>query len=290
MPHYDLHSHTLCSDGTLAPADLVMRAKSQGVDVLAVTDHDCTDGLAAARAAADTIGLTLVPGVEISVSWGGRTVHIVGLQIDPANAALQSGLARMREFREWRAVEIARRLAKSGVGGALEGARSRAHGSLVSRTHFAQFLVAAGHAKDLRQVFKRFLVQGKPGHVPGQWATLDEAVGWIRAAGGQAVIAHPARYKLGSGRLRALLAEFKAAGGAAVEVVSGSHSRDDYFRFAKFAADFDLLASAGSDYPGPEAPWIELGRLPPLPDGCVPVWRDWGATAPRRRAPLGVPA
>lgn len=282
MPHYDLHSHTQCSDGTLTPADLVMRARSQGVDVLAVTDHDCTDGLAAAQAAAQVVGLTLIPGVEISVSWGGRTVHIVGLNIDPASPVLQSGLEHMRRFREWRADEIGRRLAKSGVEGALAGARARAQGSLVSRTHFAHFLVAAGHAKDLRQVFKRFLVKGKPGHVPGQWATLDEAVGWIRAAGGQAVIAHPARYKLSSGRLCALFTEFKAAGGEAIEVVSGSHSRDDYFRFAKIAGDFGLLASSGSDYHGPESPWIELGRLPPLPDGCVPVWSAWRAVAARR--------
>jgi len=273
---YDLHTHTFYSDGALSPAELVARAAANGVQVLALTDHDVTDGVPEAQAAAQLAGITLVPGVEISVTWGAQTVHVVGLQIDITHPGLQTGLARLREFRDWRAEEIGRRLAKADIPGAIEGARARAQRGLVSRTHFAQFLVAAGHAADVRSVFKKFLVHGKPGHVPGQWAGLDEAIGWIRAAGGQAVLAHPARYKITATRLRKLLGEFRDAGGAAIEVVSGSHSRDDMFRFAQLASSYGLLASSGSDFHGPHNYYMDLGPMPPLPDGCIPVWQAWG--------------
>lgn len=273
--HYDLHSHTLISDGTLSPTALVERAHAAGVDVLALTDHDVTDGIPEAQVAAATVGLKLVPGVEVSVTWGSQTVHIVGLGVDPATPALQAGLAGMREFRVWRAEEIGRRLAKAGIADAHAGALRYAQGALVSRTHFARFLVEAGRARDLRGVFKKFLVQGKPGYVPGQWATLEQAVGWIRAAGGQAVVAHPARYKVSATRLYAMLGEFRELGGVGIEVVSGSHTADDALRFAQIAANHGFLASRGSDYHGPENPWIDLGRLPDLPPGCTPIWADW---------------
>ncbi len=277
---YDLHTHTFYSDGALAPAELVARAAANGVQVLALTDHDVTDGVPEAQAAAQQAGITLVPGVEISVTWGAQTVHVVGLQIDITHPGLQAGLARLREFREWRAEEIGRRLAKAGIPGAIEGARARAQRGLVSRTHFAQFLVAAGHAADVRSVFKKYLVHGKPGYVPGQWAGLDEAIGWIRAAGGQAVLAHPARYKITATRLKKLLGEFRDAGGAAIEVVSGSHSRDDMFRFAQLANSFCLLASSGSDFHGPHNYYMDLGPMPSLPDGCTPVWQAWDIAVP----------
>jgi predicted metal-dependent phosphoesterase TrpH len=277
---YDLHTHTFYSDGAFAPAELVARAAANGVQVLALTDHDVTDGVPEAQAAALQAGITLVPGVEISVSWGGQTVHIVGLQTDIANPGLQAGLERLREFRDWRAEEISRRLAKAGISGAIEDARRRAQRGLVSRTHFAQFLVAAGHAADVRSVFKKYLVHGKPGYVPGAWAGLDEAIGWIRAAGGQAVLAHPARYRITATRLKKLLSEFRDAGGAAIEVVSGSHSRDDMFRFAQLASSYGLLASSGSDFHGPQNYFMDLGRLPRLPDGCTPVWHQWDTSAP----------
>jgi predicted metal-dependent phosphoesterase TrpH len=276
---YDLHTHTFYSDGALSPAELVARAAANGVQVLALTDHDVTDGVPEADAAAQQAGITLVPGVEISVTWNAQVVHIVGLNIDTANAALQAGLVRLREFRAWRAEEIGRRLDKAGIPGAIEGARARAQRGLVSRTHFAQFLVAAGHAADVRSVFKKYLVHGKPGHVPGQWAALDEAIGWIRAAGGQAVLAHPARYKITATRLQKLLGEFRDAGGAAIEVVSGSHSRDDMFRFAQLASRYGLLASSGSDFHGPQNYYMDLGPMPPLPEGCIPVWQSWEMAA-----------
>lgn len=275
---HDLHTHTYYSDGQLSPAELVARAATRGVHVLALTDHDVTDGLPEARAAADAAGLAFVNGVEISVTWNTQTVHVVGLGIDTAHGGLQDGLARLREFRVWRAEEIGRRLDKAGIPDATAGARARSRCGLVSRTHFAHFLVGAGHAPDVRSVFRKYLVPGKPGHVPGQWAALEDAVDWIRGAGGQAVLAHPARYKMTATRLKKLLGEFREVGGEAIEVVSGSHSRDDVFRFAELSRRFGFMASTGSDYHGPQNFYMDVGGLPPLPEDCIPVWRDWAVS------------
>ena len=272
---YDLHSHSNASDGSLSPSELVKRAKSLNVDVLALTDHDNTAGLAEAQTAAQEYGLKLVPGVEVSVSWYGLTVHVLGLGIDSQNDALQKGLKKLREFRVWRGEEISRRLAKTGINDALAGAQRYASGSLISRTHFAHYLVETGHAKDVRNVFKKFLVHNKPGYVPGKWADLESALDWIHAAGGLAVIAHPVRYKLSGSRLRQLLGEFKECGGQGLEVVSSSHNNEECRLMASHAKSFGFLASCGSDYHGPEHAWIELGKIPPLPEGCTPVWTHW---------------
>jgi predicted metal-dependent phosphoesterase TrpH len=272
---YDLHSHSTASDGTLSPTALVERAHANGVNVLALTDHDVTAGLDEAQSAADALSLKLVPGIEISVSWGSQTIHILGLNIDPANEALQIGLTNMRKFRDWRAEEIGRDLERHGITGAYIGAMKYAAGSIISRTHFARFLIEHGHAQDMQQVFKRFLVRGKPGYVEGEWASLEEALGWIHAAGGEAVVAHPARYKLSATHLRRLLTVFKEHGGTAIEVVSGSHGRDECRNMAEYARQFSLFASAGSDYHGPINPWMELGKLPELPSGCIPIWERW---------------
>lgn len=272
---YDLHTHSRLSDGILAPAELVAHARTRQVDVLALTDHDVTDGLAEAAAAAAACGLTFVPGVEISVTWGNQTVHIIGLRVDATAPDLQHGLARLRATRLERAREIDRRLQKKRITGALEGAQALCHGATLSRTHFARFLIQTGHAPDLRRAFRQFLSHGAPAYVPVQWAGLEQAVGWIGGAGGQAALAHPARYKLSPGKLRSLIGEFKDCGGAALEVISGTHSAEENRRFAALALRFDLRASVGSDYHGPEKPWVEVGRLPPLPAGCVPVWQDW---------------
>lgn len=268
----DLHTHTFRSDGTLPPAALVARARAQGVKTLAVTDHDVTDGLPEAQAAADAAGVTLIPGVEISVTWNEQTVHVVGLSIDARDRTLQTGLAQLREFRNWRAQEMDRRLAKKRISGAYDYVVNLAGGSILSRTHFAHFLVAHGFSRTLGEAFKHYLKRGCPGYVPGRWATLSEAVGWIRGSGGVAVIAHPARYRLTSGKLRRLLDEFKQCGGQAIEVISGSHSPADNARFAAISVTHQLAASLGSDYHGPEKPWVELGRLPALPSECNPVW------------------
>ncbi len=271
----DLHSHSIASDGTLSPTELVRRAHAQGVDVLALTDHDGTGGLEEAGQEAKELGLHLVPGVEISISWNGVTFHIVGLNIDPTHAGLQTGLSGLRAFRAERAEEIARRLAKHGIEGALEGAKAFATGQILGRTHFARFLVEQGHAKDMRKVFKKFLVHNRPGYVSGEWATLEDALSWIRDSGGQAVIAHPARYRISATRLRQFIQEFKDAGGVGLEVVSGSHSAGEVQGMAQYTQRFELLASCGSDYHGPEQPWIELGKLPALPESCTPIWHDW---------------
>lgn len=273
----DLHSHSVISDGVLAPADLVARAHANGVDWLALTDHDELGGLAEARGQAAALGLGFIDGVEISVTWGGITVHIVGLCVDPDNAELQAGLASVRSGRLRRAESMAVELSNVGIEGSLQGALRYAENSaIVGRTHFARFLVASGHARDVKDVFQNYLVQGKPGYVPHQWATLGEAVAWIHAAGGVAVIAHPGRYKLSPPEVRRLLTEFRELGGEGIEVVTGSHSPEQYSKFAAFAQEFGLLASRGSDFHGPGESKVDLGKLPDLPAQLLPVWHNWG--------------
>lgn len=273
---YDLHAHSTMSDGSLSPAELVEHAVRQQVDVLALTDHDTTEGVAEARRVANVLGVIIVPGVEVSVTWNHRTIHIVGLNIDPEHAGLQQGLATQRSFRDWRAEEIGRRLAKAGIGGAYEAARKLAKGSSIGRIHFARFLIEQGRAADMRTVFKRFLIKNKPGYVRGNWVGLEQSLEWIHAAGGVAVIAHPARYRLSATQLRRLIGEFTENGGEGLEVVSGSHSRNDCFSMAMHAQRSALLASCGSDYHGPDNPWIELGKIAPFPPGCTPIWKSPG--------------
>jgi predicted metal-dependent phosphoesterase TrpH len=276
----DLHTHSFHSDGVLAPAEVVAHAQEGGVELLALTDHDVTDGLDEARAAAEAAGIRFLPGVEISTSWEGITIHVVGLGIDPGSVVLQDGLRRLRELRHERAVEIDRRLAKHRVAGTLAGATALARGAIVSRTHFARYLHSQGYVTSIGQAFRHYLGRGCPGHTPCVWVPVAEAVEWIRAAGGVAVLAHPARYKLSSGKRRQLLTEFKAAGGQAIEVVSGAHSAEDARHFARFAQEFGFEASTGSDYHGPltaGGSWARPGSLGPLPPECTPVWHRWAA-------------
>ncbi|MFO1414321.1 MAG: 3',5'-nucleoside bisphosphate phosphatase [Burkholderiales bacterium] len=276
MPRYDLHSHSTASDGVLSPADLVARALGQRVDVLALTDHDDTAGLAEARAAAAGTPLTLVNGVEVSVSWERHTIHVVGLQVDPYAPVLADGLAGIRRGRDTRARAIGDSLARAGITGAYEGALGFVTSErLVSRTHFARFLVQRGHVKDMKAAFKRYLVRGKPGYVPHAWAPLADAVGWIHAAGGQAVLAHPGRYPLTATGMRRLLGDFRACGGDAIEILSSSHTPAQATEYATQARVFGLAGSCGSDFHGPEESWIDLGSLPPLPAGVTPVWANW---------------
>jgi len=270
----DLHSHSTVSDGTLSPTELLAHAAKQEVDVLALTDHDCVDGLVEASAAAKQHGIQLINGVEISTSWNGQTIHMVGLGIDPSYQPLLDGLQTICDYRSWRAEEIGRRLSKKRIEGSYEGAKAFANGALIARTHYARFLIDAGYCKDMREVFKKYLVRGKPGYVPGKWAAIEEAVSWVRGAGGIPIIAHPARYRITAGRLRKLLGEFKEAGGLGMEVVSGSHNDDETKTMAAHATRAGLFASQGSDYHGPENQWIELGRLRPMPDGCETVWES----------------
>ncbi|MCK5649605.1 MAG: PHP domain-containing protein [Gammaproteobacteria bacterium] len=268
----DLHTHSTASDGRLAPSELIARAAEAGVDVLALTDHDGTDGLDEARQSAIDAGIRFINGIELSVTWNKRTVHIVGLNFDPDYAPLKAGIQSLQDFRQSRAKEIALKLEKSGIKCAYEGAQRFSGGKMLGRMHFANFLVAAGYAKNVRSVFKHYLVNNKPGHVTGDWATMEDAVSWITEAGGVAVIAHPARYKLTRTKLRKLIKDFVSAGGRAIEVVSGSHDVNEMNTMACHADDFDLYASSGSDFHDPDFTWIKLGRLPELPAKCKPVW------------------
>jgi hypothetical protein len=276
MPHYDLHSHSTASDGLLTPAALVARAAANGVDVLALTDHDDVGGLAEARAAARDAGITLICGAELSVTWEGHTIHVVGLGVDPDDATLAAGLAGIREGRSARARRMGEALAAAGIPGAYEGALKYVTSErLVSRTHFARYLVEIGAVREVKDVFRRYLKPGKPGYVRHAWAELGAAIGWIRAAGGQAVLAHPGRYDLSRMAMRRLLEDFRAAGGEAIEVLSSSHTPAQWAEYATYARLFELSGSSGSDYHGPGESWLDLGALPALPDGIVPVWRHW---------------
>lgn len=272
----DLHCHSVISDGTLAPVDVVERAHRNRVEILALTDHDEVAGLPAAQARAQALGLVFVPGVEISVTWAGETIHVVGLRVDYRDAALVAGLARTRNGRDERAREIAGQLAAVGIPDAYEGAlRYAGNPDLISRSHFARYIVETGTCDDVGQVFRRFLVEGKPGFVPHRWATLSDAVRWIVAAGGVAVIAHPGRYRLSDLCQDQLIREFVDAGGTAIEVVSGSHAPGQSRTFADVARRYGLAASRGSDFHGPGESPHDLGSMPPLPRELPPVWRDW---------------
>jgi predicted metal-dependent phosphoesterase TrpH len=270
----DLHCHSTVSDGTLEPAAIAARAAANGVQLWSLTDHDEVGGQQRARDAALALGVAYLSGCEISVSFAGETVHIVGLGFDTDDEDLKRGLARTRGGREERAREMSEGLAKVGIRGAYEGAlKYVGNPELISRTHFARFLVEAGHCNDTNEVFRRFLTDGKPGFVPHRWAKLGEAVQWISRAGGVAVIAHPARYnRFTPTEEYALFTEFKAHGGRGVEVVTGSHSAAEYEKYGDMALEFDLLASRGSDFHAPGESRTDLGGLPNLPGRLTPVW------------------
>lgn len=279
MLDYDLHCHSNISDGTLTPAEVVNRAFERGVKVLALTDHDDTGGLDEARSVALQHGMTFINGVEISVTWRKHTLHIVGLGIDPAYIPLQEGLRSVRSGRGERAKKMADELAKAGIRGVLPGALKHAgNPNMIGRTHFARYLVEAGYCKDVKSVFNRYLANGKPGYVPHQWAELSDALEWIRGSGGVAVLAHPGRYmvgkhSMGKKTMHELLTEFAGLGGGALEVVTGSHTPEQYAEFARYAEEFNLLSSCGSDFHGPDESYRDLGRLPDLPMICRPVWQ-----------------
>lgn len=276
MLNIDLHSHSTISDGVLSPSQLLAHAASRNIDILALTDHDDTAGLKEACYRAQQENIMLINGVEISVTWRNRTLHIIGLGINPEYPPLINGLQKIREGRLDRARAIAVQLEKFGIRGSFEGAKAQAGGNgLIGRTHFARFLASQGYAKDVKSVFKKYLIKGKPGHVSHIWTSLSEAVDWIHGSGGQAVIAHPARYKLGSNLLEQLLYEFCELGGAGIEVVSSSHTPEQTRQFAQLASRMNLYASCGSDFHGPGESYFDLGHLPTLPPGCTPIWSEW---------------
>jgi predicted metal-dependent phosphoesterase TrpH len=269
----DLHCHSVVSDGTLTPEVLAERAKANGVELWSLTDHDEIGGQHRAAAAAKAQGMRYLTGTEISVTFAGETVHIVGLGFDPDDADMVQGLKNTRGGRTERAREMSDGLAKVGIKGAFEGAlKFVGNPELISRTHFARFLVESGVCSETNEVFRKYLTEGKPGYVPHRWASLKDAVNWITAAKGMAIIAHPARYKFTPNEEYALFSEFKAHGGRGVEVVTGSHTAAEYVKYAETAKEFGLAASRGSDFHSPEESRTDLGTLPFLPGGLTPVW------------------
>lgn len=269
----DLHCHSNVSDGTLTPEVLAQRAKNNGVELWALTDHDEVGGQARAQAAAQALGLPYLTGTEVSVTFAGETVHIVGLGFDHTNTELVEGLRATRGGREERARQMSADLERVGIPGAFEGAMKYVgNPELISRTHFARYIVEAGFCPDTNAVFRKYLADGKPGFVAHKWAGLRDAIGWITGAGGVAVIAHPGRYRLSANEEFALFTEFKAHGGQGVEVVTGAHGPADYAKYAGFCSEFDLVGSRGSDFHSPDESHTDLGKLPLLPAGVTPVW------------------
>lgn len=272
---YDLHTHSTASDGSYTPTELVERAGTVGITVLALTDHDSTLGLAEAQLAAERVGLQLIPGVEVSTTWEGKSIHIVGLNVNPASEVLQQGLMRLQTIRRERASIMDQRLAAHGIPGSLNAAAEMAGSGMITRTHFARYLAQCGLAASVRDVFDRYLTPGKPGYVQTEWATIEDAVSWISQAGGVAVLAHPQRYRLTGSWMRRLLDHFKLAGGQGIEVVSGTGSMGDLQSSTAYAKRFELLASVGSDFHSPDAQWPKLGKLANLPAELTPVWHHW---------------
>lgn len=270
---YDLHSHSTASDGALSPTELVLRAREHGVSALALTDHDTVAGLQEAGAAAERVGLRLIPGIELSASFESHCLHIVGLNIDPNHRGLLEGIARQQQIRDERAQKIAEKLTKKGIVDAYPILREAAGNGEITRLHFADFLVSHGYAETQQDAFDRYLSKGKPAYVPTAWASLAECVAWITAAGGIAVLAHPLRYKLSTKWINKALTAFTAAGGRGIEVVTGRASADDIRLSLLHASRHRLYASVGSDFHAPGNPWLELGRLAALPAGVEPVWR-----------------
>ena len=276
MLNIDLHTHTSRSDGLFSPEELVRRAHMNGAQALAVTDHDMVKGVAQARQACSQFGLHFVPGVEISITWNGRSVHIVGLQVDENSAEFIGNLDANRNGRVERAQEISKKLEDLGIYGAFEGVLAQvADPIVISRKHFSRFLVDAKVCSTPTEAFDRFLKLGRPAYVFHEWTTLEKALQWIKDAGGIAVIAHPGRYEISETALLRLFDEFKEMGGTGIEVVTGSHARARYPYFAKLARRYGFLASAGSDFHAPGENYLDVGILPDLPSGLTPVWHDW---------------
>ena len=272
----DLHTHSNASDGELSPAAVVRRAKEKGVCHLALTDHDTTSGIAEAQSAASRAGVRLIPGVELSVTWDNRCLHVLGLNIDPKNQGLSQGLEQLRETRIQRAQKIGGKLEKKGIFGAFEGAAQLAGPGMITRTHFSRFLVGQGHCPTLQRAFDQYLGRGKDAYVPTEWVEMETGLAWIRAAGGIAVLAHPLRYKFTATGMRKLLEVFRAAGGQGIEVVCGNSTPDDVQVSARFARDFGLLGSVGSDFHSPGLLWNDVGRLRDFPRQVEPVWTRLG--------------
>jgi predicted metal-dependent phosphoesterase TrpH len=272
LEKYDLHCHSTASDGSLTPTELVLRAKNNGVTHLSLTDHDTVAGIVEAQITADSVGIKLIPGIELSVNWQNKTLHIIGLNINPDFPDLSQGIAALQITRKTRAEKIAQKLAKKNINGALEGVKQLAGKGMITRLHFANFLVTNNHVETQQKAFDKLLGKGKPAFVTTQWPELEIAISWIINSGGLPIIAHPFRYKLTASWMRRLLSAFKELGGVGIEVVTGRSSTDDIHKTGKYAKDFGLSGSVGSDFHSPDNVWVELGRLAKLPADIKPVW------------------
>jgi len=272
---YDLHTHTTASDGELSPKALVIKAKTSGVDVLAITDHDTTEGIADAVDEASNQNIKLLPGIELSVSWMEKNFHIVGLGIDPDNRKLQASLEKTEALREQRAIKIGKKLEKIGVTNAYFEAKELAGIHTLTRSHFARVLINQGFAEDSREVFKKYLVNNKPGFVKTSWLEMTSGIKLINDSGGEAILAHPMRYNITTRWLRRFLVAFKEAGGVGIEVVTGSSNADEITTTAAYARRFELSGSAGSDFHGFDNTWVKLGQLAAMPESVTPVWEKW---------------
>lgn len=273
MPEkYDLHCHSTASDGSLTPTELVQRASNNGVTHLSLTDHDTTAGILEAQTAADKVGIKLIPGIELSVNWQNKNLHIIGLNINPDFPELSQGIADLQTTRKERAEKIAQKLAKKNIDGALEAVKKTAGKGMITRLHFANFLVYNNHVETQQKAFDKFLGGGKPAFVATQWPELEIVISWIINSGGIPIIAHPLRYKLTASWMRRLLSTFKELGGEGIEIVTGRSSTDDIYKTRKYAKDFGLSGSVGSDFHSPDNVWVELGRLAELPADIKPVW------------------
>ncbi|MBL1142676.1 MAG: PHP domain-containing protein [Proteobacteria bacterium] len=271
----DLHAHSTASDGELTPTELVKMAAHNGVETLALTDHDTVAGLSEAQTAATQYNINLINGIELSMRWNNKTIHIVGLNIDANSKAIIDSTIYLNQLREERAIKIGDKLKKTGINNAYDNAKQLAGKGTVTRQHFAQFLVNNNYAKNYADVFKHFLVRNKPGYVSVEWPDLDETINNINSAGGVAVIAHPLRYKMTATKLRKLISEFKDVGGKAIEVVTGNNNKDEIITVTNYAKKYDMAASAGSDYHSGKTPWAKLGNLTTIPKELTPVWELW---------------
>lgn len=269
---YDLHCHSSFSDGALTPSEVILRAKEQGVTTLALTDHDTVAGLAEAQQAAEQQALDFIPGIELSCLWSNKTFHVLGLNIDPSNAEILTGTQQLQEIRLERAKKIADKLAKNKIPGAFAAVQVAAGVGMITRPHFANFLLENNHVSSIQNAFDRYLGQGKSAFVNTQWVEMENAIHWINSAGGVAVVAHPMRYKLTASWMRRFLSAFKEMGGQGIEVITARSNPDEIRRTIHFAQQFELYGSVGSDFHTPKNQWVELGRLASLPINIKPVW------------------
>ena len=271
----DLHTHSNKSDGELSPAELIYKAANNGIRILALTDHDTVSGLEDAKKAAIKNSINLVNGIELSTQWDNKTIHIIGLNIDGKNTLITEKCKKLKEMRKERAKKISLKLSKVGIQGAYEYTKKIVKNGNITRYHFAQFLIEKKYARNLTDVFKRFLVKNKPGYVSTNWPNLDETINLINIAGGVAVIAHPLRYKITATKLRKLIKEFKNCGGKAIEVITSHNILKEVVIASDYAKKYNLAASIGSDFHNEKTSWNKLGGLPLLPDNLLPVWKLW---------------